>query len=83
MHVCSPSSTFHLSFSVNINQEEVKYTTVNNTNQDEKSVIDYILMPKKIAETATDTEVDEGGLLRIKGNKKSDHNTITTKVKTK
>jgi len=68
---------------VNINQEEVKYTRVNRTNQNEKSVIDYILMTKKIADTATDTEVDEVGLLRIKGTKESDHNTITTKVKTK
>ena len=68
---------------VTLTKGEGTYTRVNRNNPNERSVIDYILMTEKIAETSTDTIIDEEGNIRIMGKKESDHNTITTKVKTK
>lgn len=56
------------------------YTRVNRNDPEEKSIIDYILMTNRIAQTIKNTEIDEQGTMRIKGKKESDHNTITTSV---
>ena len=68
---------------VSIENANGDYTRVNRNKLSEKSIIDYILMTRRIAEKATDTNIDEVGIMRIKGKKESDHNTMTTSVRTK
>ena len=57
------------------------WTRVNRNNPLEKSVIDYIIIRKIDEINITENIVDEEGTLRIKGNKETDHNTMTISFK--
>ena len=65
----------------NLKTQEGLWTRVNRKNPTEKSVIDYILTSNLVEENITETTVDEGGELRLKGKKETDHNTITMSLK--
>ena len=58
------------------------WTRVNRSNTNEKSVIDYILIPNKKRTTVSDICVDEQGALTLRGENESDHNTITMTITT-
>ena len=47
----------------------------------EKSVIDYVIMTKTIAETTNLVYVDEAGTHKLKGKEETDHNTIIIETK--
>ena len=69
---------------ITVTEATCKWTRMKKTKKgEEKSVIDYILMTEKVAKTAANTETDETGTLKIKGTTESDHNTLTTTVKTR
>ena len=53
------------------------WTRVNTKNENERSIIDYIIIPKEETQYVTSIEVDEEEVYRITGENKSDHNTIT------
>ena len=59
------------------------WTRVNRNNPLERSVIDYIIGTKEIAEAVEWIEIDEEGTIRIKGKKDSDHNTIALRTRLK
>ena len=52
------------------------WTRVNRQKPTERSIIDYILTTKGIADKTTEIIIDEEGIMRLKGKKESDHNTI-------
>ena len=52
------------------------WTRVNRKNTSERSIIDYVIMTKNIAEKTDYIEIDEEGIYRLKGKEESDHNTI-------
>jgi hypothetical protein len=52
------------------------WTRVNTKNQEEKSIIDYILIQEEETARCMDIEVDEQEINKITGQNKSDHNTI-------
>ena len=58
------------------------WTRVNTKNPEEKSIIDYIIIPEEDANLVTNIEVDESETYRITGENKSDHNTILLTTKT-
>ena len=52
------------------------WTRVKRKDQNERSVIDYVIMTEKIAQTTKYLEIDEIGAHRLKGKEESDHNTM-------
>ena len=52
------------------------WTRVKRKDQNERSVIDYVIMTENIAKTTKYIEIDEIGAHRLKGKEESDHNTI-------
>ena len=67
---------------ISLRSEPGKWTRQNRHKSDEKSIIDYIITTKAIAENVNEVIVDEKGLHRIKGKKETDHNTIITEINT-
>ena len=65
---------------ISVNAEEGLWTRQNRENPNEKSVIDYIITDEKMTLQCENVRIDEEGILRIKGKKESDHNTITLKA---
>ena len=57
------------------------WTRVNRKNEEEKSVIDYILTTEQIARNIQSVIVDEEGNLRIRGKNETDHNTIVMSIR--
>ena len=66
---------------VNINPKDCERTRENRNNSSEKSVIDYIVTTRDVANNIEHLKVDIEGTYRIKGKKESDHNTILITVK--
>ena len=58
----------------NIQENNNKWTRVNRHNQDEKSIIDYILISQGIRQMKYEVYIDEEGLYKIQGKNQSDHN---------
>ena len=56
------------------------WTRVKRKDTTEKSVIDYIIMTEKIAETTDYLEIDETGTYRLKGKAETDHNTMIAEI---
>ena len=56
------------------------WTRINTKNQNEKSIIDYIIIPDEDSKNVENIEVDEQEIYKISGEKKSDHNTITMTI---
>ena len=54
-----------------------KVTRHGTTNDDEKSAIDFVVAGKEIEQDIKSMKIDEEGLLKIRGDKCTDHNTIT------
>ena len=66
----------------NINSESIGWTRQNRKNENEKSIIDYIIATEGIAAHIKETITDEKGTYRIKGKKESDHNTLLMEINT-
>ena len=64
---------------INVNSEVARWTRVNRNNTDERSIIDYILVDKKMKRYMEEIQIDEEGNHRPKGKNETDHNTITVK----
>ena len=56
------------------------WTRVKRKDTSERSVIDYVLMTDKTAQSTKYIEIDELGALRLKGKAESDHNTIIVEL---
>ena len=65
---------------VTINANKGTWTRVKRKDTRERSIIDYIIMSKEIAQTTKMVHIDEAGLLRMKGKEESDHNTIAVET---
>ena len=65
---------------ITMTEENAKWTRQHRKNQNEKSIIDYILLTEKLAQNVTEIMVDEEGTYRIKGKSNTDHNTILVEV---
>ena len=65
----------------NTNNTDGTCTRVNRKNANEKLIIDYILVSKKLQKLITKTTIDEEESLRLKGKNETDHNTITVEMK--
>ena len=61
---------------------ETTWTRVNRHNDQERSAIDYILTCEKAEPYITNITIDLEGVYRLKGQKMSDHNTITCTLDT-
>ena len=55
-------------------------TRQNTNNCDEISAIDFIIANDTVEKWITEMSIDEEGLLKVKGKKESDHNTISIKI---
>jgi hypothetical protein len=70
---------------VSVTKGKGMWTRVNRNKPTERSVLDYVLMTKKIAEATHHVNIDEEGALRLrsegKRGKYTDHNTITLTTK--
>ena len=62
--------------------ENGTWTWEKRTNNHQKSIIDYILISKDLVELVEDNIVDSEGILRLKGKKETDHNTLFLKLRT-
>ena len=49
----------------------------NSKNKEEVSAIDFVVAEKSVEDRIDAMKIDEDGLLRLKGHKDTDHNTIT------
>ena len=58
-------------------------TRQNTVNSNEMSAIDYIITSPAVEKWISEMVIDEDGLLKIKGKKESDHNTISVKIEMK
>ena len=58
-----------------------KITRQCTTNVKEVSAIDFVVANKSLMKNIQSMEIDEKGLLKIRGKKDSDHNTISVKIK--
>ena len=58
-----------------------KVTRQNTSHGDEKSAIDFIVVEESVEKSVIKMEIDETGILRMKGEKDSDHNTIVLTLK--
>ena len=67
---------------VSVDSEYGTWTRENRNNSKEKSVIDYVIIPKEIKKNVLENIVDEKGVYRIKGKKETDHNTILVEIET-
>ena len=83
----SPNGRYLEEMISNLNLEPIStksetgtWTRVNRSNPQEKSIIDYIIIPKEIIEQIKENIVDEEGVYRIKGRKETDHNTLLCKL---
>ena len=56
------------------------WTRINTKNQNERSIIDYIIIPEEDSQHVMNIEVDEQETYKIYGENKSDHNTIMMSV---
>ena len=65
---------------ISTKSEHGTWTRVNRNNPNEKSVIDYVIMPEEHSKWITENIVDEQGTMRIKGRKESDHNTMLVTI---
>ena len=65
---------------VSLTSKSGKWTRQNRHKIEEKSIIDYVLTTKSLAEQINEITVDECGTHRIKGKKETDHNTIMLDV---
>ena len=54
----------------------VKWTRVKRKDNKERSIIDYVLMSNRMAQSTKRIEIDDIGLFRLKGKEESDHNSI-------
>ncbi len=61
---------------VNMNKDVCQWTREHRKNQNEKSVIDYIITTNKSKEKIKLTRIDTEGTHRLKGKEETDHNTI-------
>ena len=59
---------------------EGRITRQNTANKDEVSAIDYIIANETVEKWITGMIIDEDGLIKVKGKKESDHNTISIKI---
>ena len=75
-HILQNMIDFNQLHVATLNAQKGLWTRQNRNNQDEKSVIDYILVTENIKNQIHETIVDEEGHIRIKGRKETDHNTI-------
>ena len=81
------SSKFLIRMSHNLvflNKSEIcvgKVTRQNTKNESEKSAIDFVVADLTIAENVKRMTIDEEGLLKIKGQRDTDHNTIIVEMK--
>ena len=50
------------------------------TNKDQFSAIDFIIANRTVEEWISEVVIDEEGLLKVKGKKETDHNTISIKI---
>ena len=66
---------------VNTEAQFAKWTRVNRNNQNEKSIIDYLLTDGNMRKDLTEVSVDEEGNHRPRGKNETDHNTIIAKFK--
>ena len=67
---------------INNKSKTGKWTRVNRKNQNERSIIDYILVGEELRKRTLNVEIDEEGTRRLRGhNSESDHNTITATLK--
>ena len=57
-----------------------KVTRQNTKNPDEKSAIDFMVYNESILDIINWMQIDEEGLLKLKGNTDTDHNTITAEI---
>ena len=67
---------------VSTNSKVGLWTRVNTKNENERSIIDYIIVPEEDVKHVTNIEVDEQEVFKITGENKSDHNTITMSINT-
>lgn len=58
------------------------WTRVNRHNEQERSIIDYIIVDKELKDNFPTVEIDEKGERRPTGKNETDHNTITTHLNT-
>ena len=59
-----------------------RITRQNTANGEEVSAIDYILTSDTVEKWISEMIIDEEGLMKIKGKKETDHNTISVKIDT-
>ena len=58
-----------------------KVTRQNTSQNNQKSAIDFVVMEESIENNVESMKIDEEGIIRMKGEKDSDHNTITLTLK--
>ncbi len=58
------------------------WTRINNNNQEEKSIIDYILISSNLQDSIDESATDEDNIYTIKGTTPTDHRVITLTIKT-
>ena len=54
-----------------------KVTRFNTKNDREKSAIDFVLANEEVAKWINEINIDEDGMIRVRGKNETDHNTIT------
>ena len=65
---------------INTTSDKGAWTRVNRKNPKERSIIDYALISKSLANNITETTTDEVGTHRIWGRNETDHNTIMVNI---
>ena len=65
---------------INTTSDKGTWTRVNRKNTKERSIIDYTLISKSLANNITETTTDEEGTHRIRGRNETDHNTIMVNI---
>ena len=65
---------------INTTSDKGAWTRVNRKNPKERSIIDYALISKSLANNITETTTDEVGTHRIRGRNETDHNTIMVNI---
>ena len=66
---------------LNTSPDTIHWTRENRKDAREKSIIDFVITDTETEQQVTDLEIDRTGTLTLRGNKVSDHNTITLKLK--
>ena len=65
---------------VSINYPKTTWTRENRKNNEEKSIIDYVIASNNASDQITGLEIDDIGRWRLKGKEETDHNTITFEI---